>query len=158
MHADDVIRLLDLRPLSGEGGFFRQTWFSGDVARPDATAIYYLVTPESYSSLHRLADAELFHFYAGDSCRMVWIDEDGDVATHMLGNDLASGAIPQVLVPARVWQGTKLIDGGGWALLGTTMAPGFRPETFELAQADVLEGLDAETRRVLEPYMPPTHW
>jgi predicted cupin superfamily sugar epimerase len=32
---------------------------------------------------------------------------------------------PQVVVPRGVWQGTRLRPGGRFALLGTTMAPGF---------------------------------
>ena len=31
----------------------------------------------------------------------------------------------QVVVQAGVWQGSRLRPGGKWALLGTTMAPGF---------------------------------
>jgi predicted cupin superfamily sugar epimerase len=32
---------------------------------------------------------------------------------------------PQVVVPRGVWQGAALAPGGAWALLGTTVAPGF---------------------------------
>ena len=38
---------------------------------------------------------------------------------------------PQVLVPRGVWQGARLVRGGRFALLGTTMAPGYDPSDFE---------------------------
>ena len=43
----------------------------------------------------------------------------------VLGPDLTAGQVPQLVVPAGVWQGTKLIGNSGFALLGATMAPGF---------------------------------
>ncbi len=42
-----------------------------------------------------------------------------------LGQDLIAGMVPQVVVPAGVWQGARLVAGGKWALLGCTVAPGF---------------------------------
>jgi hypothetical protein len=131
--ASAIIEMLDLVPLPGEGGFFRQTYSAGDAERPAATAIYYLITPNSFSSLHRLGADEIFHFYAGDSCEMIQVDPSGGLIGFRLGIDFASGDRPQIVVPARNWQGTKLIDGGSWALVGTTMTPGYRQEEFELA-------------------------
>ena len=34
-----------------------------------------------------------------------------------------------------VWQGSKLAPGGKWALLGTTMSPGFDPADYEHGEA-----------------------
>jgi predicted cupin superfamily sugar epimerase len=42
-----------------------------------------------------------------------------------IGNDLAAGHQPQVVVPAGVWQGCRLVHDGRWALMGCTVAPGF---------------------------------
>jgi predicted cupin superfamily sugar epimerase len=43
-----------------------------------------------------------------------------------LGTDLAAGQVPQLVVPAGVWQGSHVLAGPhGFALLGATMAPGF---------------------------------
>ena len=42
-----------------------------------------------------------------------------------LGSDLRAGHHVQVLVPAGVWQGMRLIGGGQLALLGCTVVPGF---------------------------------
>jgi predicted cupin superfamily sugar epimerase len=39
-------------------------------------------------------------------------------------------------------------------LLGTTMAPGFHPDRFELATPAALEAYDAAGRARLAPYLP----
>ncbi len=144
MTAADVIDALRLRPLEGEGGYFRQTWIKpGD--RDDApvgTSILYLVTPESFSALHRLVHDEIFHFYLGDPCETVMIGPDGSFSRSILGHDLAAGMHVQHVVPAGSWQGTRLVGGGAWALLGTTMAPGFHPSGFELATPELLDRLE----------------
>jgi predicted cupin superfamily sugar epimerase len=42
-----------------------------------------------------------------------------------IGNDLAAGELPQMVAPGNTWQGSRLVLGGRFALLGTTVAPGF---------------------------------
>lgn len=37
-----------------------------------------------------------------------------------------------------MWQGSRLLPGGDWALLGTTMWPGYTPECYEHGDADAL--------------------
>jgi hypothetical protein len=56
-----------------------------------------------------------------------------------LGNELAAGHRPQVLVPAGFWQGTFLMS-GDFALLGTTMAPGFDFADYEPGDRSQLVG------------------
>ena len=41
------------------------------------------------------------------------------------GPDVLGGQHVQFVVPRAVWQGSRLIYGGSFALIGTTMAPGF---------------------------------
>lgn len=155
LRAHHIIDALHLEPLAGEGGFFRQTWVLQGDDGPAATAIYYLVTPESFSGLHRLVDAELFHFYLGDACEQVIIDAEGRLERRVLGHGVVNGELVQSLVPGGCWQGTKLRAGGrhGFALLGTTMTPGFCPERFELAGPEDLEELDASVRNEVEQYL-----
>ena len=158
--AEEIIRLLGLEPLQGEGGYFRQTWVRPALpgARddvPEATAILYLITADSHSALHRLQDDELFHFYLGDPCRMLMLDPQRSVREVILGPDLRAGMRVQHLVPGGTWQGTRLLPGGRFALLGTTMSPGFHPERFELAQRSLLDDLDATDRSRVEPFLAP---
>jgi predicted cupin superfamily sugar epimerase len=127
--AQDLIVALDLRPLAREGGYYRETYRSGQLApnrdRSLCTAIYYLLTPVTCSALHRLSGDEIFHFYLGDPVSMLQLRPDGTGQVVTLGSDVLAGQTPQVIVAAGVWQGSWLASGGAYALLGTTMAPGF---------------------------------
>ena len=147
---DDIVQILELRLLPEEGGLFRETYrsaltlpphilapgYSG--ARSLSTAIYYLITPDQFSALHRVRGDEAFHFYLGDPVEMLVLrpDATGEIVT--LGTDLAAGMRPQMIVPGGVWQGTRLRDGGSFALLGTTMAPGFDVADFEIGERAAL--------------------
>jgi predicted cupin superfamily sugar epimerase len=75
--------------------------------------------------MHRLPTDEVFHFYLGDAVEMLQLHPDGRGEVIRLGSDLAAGERPQVLAPGGSWQGSWLVPGGRWALLGTTVAPGF---------------------------------
>ena len=130
---EEIIKKLQLEPLQDEGGYFRRTY-----ADASSSAIYYLVTPNDFSALHRLKGNEVFHFYAGNPVDMVQFGSDGVLKKITLGSDFMNGMEPQVVVPAGTWQGTRLHDGGEWALLGTTMAPRFEYEDFELGDRSTL--------------------
>jgi len=148
--AEEIQRILGLVPLEPEGGFFAETYRSTDVfaagsasggpsdARALATAIYYLLTPGTFSALHRLRSDEVFHFYLGDPVEMLQLEAPGVGRVITLGTDLAAGMRPQVVVPRGVWQGTRLVHGGRVALLGTTVSPGFDHQDFELGSRDEL--------------------
>jgi uncharacterized protein len=163
--AGDVKRLLGLEPLEPEGGCFAETYRSREslppgtlpgqsAPRPLATAIYYLVEPGTFSALHRLRSDEVFHFYLGDPVEMLQLGPGGDGRVLRLGTGLVTGERPQVVAPAGTWQGTRLVAGGRWALLGTTVAPGFDVADFELGRrADLIarwpahrEAIEALTR------------
>lgn len=143
MNAEEIRELLGMRPLPREGGYFVETHrslqrlpvstlppgYTG--ARAAGTAIYYLLTPDTCSAMHRLRGDEIFHFYLGDPVEMLQLHPDGRGETMIIGTDFASGMRPQVIVPAGVWQGSHLVPGGKFALLGTTMAIGFDFQDFE---------------------------
>ncbi|MEQ1946021.1 MAG: cupin domain-containing protein [Bryobacteraceae bacterium] len=143
MTAEEIKALLHLVPLELEGGYFSETYraagtipqsalpssYSG--ARNYSTAIYFLLTPDTFSAMHRLPSDEIFHFYMGDPVEMFQILPDGSAKIMILGNDLRNGQSPQIVVPGDHWQGARLADGGQWALLGTTVAPGFDYADYE---------------------------
>lgn len=134
MTAKEIIQLLKLQKHPAEGGYFLETYRSKDTftnkrwgKRSFSTAIYYMLTDEadSFSEMHRLNVDEIFHFYLGDPVEMVHLYPDGTGKQLLFGNVLNSGMLPQVLVPGGVWQGARLLPGGKFALMGTTVAPGF---------------------------------
>ena len=147
---EEIISQLNLKPLPVEGGFYRETYRSPEVlkhealpdryqdSRPLCTAIYYLITPVSFSYMHRLRSDEVFHFYMGDPVEMLQLYPDGSGKVVFLGSEIHTGMELQTVVPQGVWQGARLSVGGNFALLGTTVAPGFAPDDFELARREEL--------------------
>jgi uncharacterized protein len=148
--ADDLRQLLQLEPLTIEGGYFRETYRSASQiprsALPSAyngprafsTCIYYLLTPDTFSVIHRLPGEEIFHFYLGDPVEMLQLHSDGNGEIITLGSDLRAGMHPQHIVPGNVWQGSRLKAGGRFALMGTTVAPGFDYADYETANREEL--------------------
>ncbi len=155
--AEELIQKLGLKPHE-EGGFFAETWraperlavnalpprYSG--ARSLSTAIYYLITPGSFPRLHRLRSDEVFHFYLGDPVEFLLLEkaagrEDGARGTGRtvtMGPDVLAGQALQLVVRRGTWQGARLLPGGRFALLGTTMAPGFEYDDFEEGRREAL--------------------
>jgi len=141
---------LDLRPLPAEGGYYSETYRSriklAQSALPShytserslATAIFYLLTSDTFSAMHLLPADEIYHFYAGDPVEMLQLHPDGTGDTFILGQRLDEGMRLQLCVPAFSWQGSRLVAGGKWALMGTPMAPGFEFEDFRPARRDAL--------------------
>ena len=147
MDAQRLIELLNLAAHPAEGGFFRETYRSSATfepggrflgARSCGTAIYYLLTRDTFSAMHRLAGDEVFHFYVGDPVEMLMLHPGGEGEIVVLGPDLERGMRLQHAVPGGTWQGSRLIAGGEWALLGTTLAPGFDYEDYVGGGADLI--------------------
>ncbi|BCS88862.1 cupin domain-containing protein [Pseudodesulfovibrio sediminis] len=148
--AQEIIEHLGLIPHPEEGGWFRETHrsseqfakailpgrYTGD--RCHSTAIYYLLTPETYSHMHLLQTDEIFHFYAGDPCEMLQLHPDGSGAVLTFGSDLLAGNTPQIVVPCGSWQGMALKPGGSFALMGCTVAPGFEFADYAHGTRDAL--------------------
>jgi len=129
--AEKIKQLLNLDPHPVEGGHFRRTYTSAANVelprgtRPQGSAIYYLLEAGTFSEMHLLESDEMFHFYLGDPVEMLQLYPDGGSGVFTLGHGLEAGQQVQVLVPAGVWQGTRLIGDGQMALLGCTVVPGF---------------------------------
>ncbi|MBL8874306.1 MAG: cupin domain-containing protein [Phycisphaerae bacterium] len=158
--ASRIVELLDLVPLPAEGGYFRETYRSGekipsdalpgryqsrDCGRNHSTQIYFLLAPGVVSLMHLVQSDETFHHYAGDAVEQLQIFPDGSAKVVVIGGDLEAGERPQVVVPRGVWQGCRIQDrvvpagasgnsGGpaGYALLGCTVSPGFEWADFRL--------------------------
>ena len=135
LSADDVIRLLDLKP-HPEGGYYRETFRDPrqiEGGRNASTAIYFLLKRGERSHWHCVDAAEVWH-WSGGSALELKINADGATQTLRLGPDLATGEHPQVVVPAGAWQAAESL--GDWTLCGCTVAPGFEFKTFVLAPKD----------------------
>lgn len=139
LSAAEVIRSLGLAP-HPEGGHFRETFRDSrtiDGNRPASTAIYFLLARGEHSHWHRIDAVEIWHWYSGAPLALS-IANGSAMNTVRLGPDLASGAQPQAIVPARAWQMAE--SRGDWTLCGCTVAPGFDFKFFELAPPDWTPG------------------
>lgn len=146
---EQLIAALDLEE-HPEGGYFREVYRAGEVleetALPEryrgpracATSILFLITPESFSALHRLASDEIYHLYLGGPVDLSMLHPDGWAETVRLGQDVLAGERVQCTVPRGVWQGSRLLGDAPFALLGCTVAPGFDFADFEMADRDLL--------------------
>ena len=67
----------------------------------------------------------MYHFYLGDPVELLLLflgrNQPAGYSGHMIW---LAGQQVQFVVPAGAWQGSRLMPGGSFALLGTTMAPG----------------------------------
>lgn len=147
-----IITRLELEPLPFEGGFFKQAFKSKEIIprsglparypseRALGTAIYYLMTPrpEGFSALHRLRTDEILHFYLGDPVDSLLLHPDGRSQHVTLGSDILNGQTPQLVIPTGAWQGHRVRPGGRFALIGSTMAPGYEDEDFILGERAAL--------------------
>jgi uncharacterized protein len=144
MNTEELKQQLGLEPHPIEGGYFRRTYISSgtvDLARGNraqGSAIYYLLEPGTFSEMHVLESDEIFHFYLGDPVEMLQLFPDGRSAVFTLGQDLSAGEHVQLVVPAGVWQGTRIIGDGKMALLGCTVTPGFDFADYRNATAEEL--------------------
>jgi predicted cupin superfamily sugar epimerase len=134
--AEEVVRQFNLEPLDEEGGFFRRT-AEADLVLPGIerraySVIYALYTPVAFSALHRLVSDEIWCFHAGDALESLRLKLDGSGEWVRLGLNQAAGELPQDIVPAHTWQGTRLAAGGRWALVSCITAPEFVWKDFEL--------------------------
>jgi hypothetical protein len=132
--AEAVIAALGLEP-HPEGGYYVETWRANPAAgeRSVGSAIYYLLRRGEESAWHRVDAAEVWHYYAGDALELSIAAASGSEAPerHVLGPDVIAGQRPQIVVPAEDWQSAASM--GDWTLVGCTVSPAFRFETFELA-------------------------
>jgi predicted cupin superfamily sugar epimerase len=131
--AAEVIHLLDLKP-HPEGGHFRETFRDSRTdaeGRSVGTAIYYLLGVGEVSEWHRVDAAEIWHWHAGAPMVLTLSANGHDAEAHHLGNELAAGQRPQLVVPAGCWQSATSL--GAWTLVGCTVSPGFDFAGFELA-------------------------
>ena len=148
--AREWVDRLDLLP-HPEGGYYREVYratediphqalparFTAD--RAFSTAIYFLLTRDNLSALHRIHQDEVWHHYDGDTLTIHVIDGAGYYRSISLGKDRSTSALPQATVVAGALFGASVESPGEYALVGCTVAPGFDFADFQLpTQAELL--------------------
>jgi hypothetical protein len=136
LDAPEIIRLLDLKP-HPEGGYYRETFRDapGPDGRAASTLIYFLLQAGQISAWHRVDATEAWHYYAGAPLRLSFWQSGKPLQCVELGADFGGGQRPQCVIPAGFWQRAEASAGGGWTLVGCSVAPGFKFSGFEMAEA-----------------------
>ena len=133
MTADQIIKFLQLQP-HPEGGWYKQTWKSEDTlsGRASGTSIYFLLKAGEISHWHKIDSVEIWHYYDGSPLILRIANEDNnEIATKILGPNLAKSQSPQILVNKNLWQSAETT--GDYTLVGCTVSPGFEISKFTLA-------------------------
>ena len=157
LSSTEIIERLQLEPLPLEGGYYRRNYETSQTidlgkgyTQPLGTGIYFLLTSESFSALHWLIEDEVYHFYLGDPVELFELSSEVGLKRTVLGQGLANEQNVQYPVFKNSWHGSRLIEGGRWALLGTTMAPGFTWEDFKLGNRKELISEYPEFQKIIE--------
>lgn len=148
MNSKELAESLELLP-HPEGGYYRETYRSGtSITIPEsgdkrqlATAIYFLIENTNFSAFHKIKSDETWHFYEGDTLEVIEIDLSGQLIITKVGKNIKEGEVFQYTVKANHWFGSRVKAGGGFSLVGCTVAPGFDFRDFELAKRDELTRL-----------------
>ena len=161
MHTPEYwIAHLQLKPHS-EGGFYKETYRSQeniparglpgrfDDSRSFSTAIYFLLRSQDRSRFHRIKSDELWHYHAGSTLSIFVLHNPG-LSVFKLGPNPDQGESLQVVIPAGVWFGAKIIQPDSYTLSSCTVAPGFDFRDFELADRTQLTHQFPEYRDVIE--------
>ena len=178
--AEYWIKQLRLLP-HPEGGYYRETYRSpGFIAkahlpkrykgnRSFATAIYFLLRGNQFSTFHRLKSDEIWHFYDGSPISIFAIGKNGRLTTAKLGVDAKKGEQPQYLIRAGSWFAAnltvrnsqpqagppaRLVAEESYALVGCTVAPGFDFTDFEPGNREELCRRFPKHRALIERLTP----
>ena len=133
MTAAQIIKFLQLQP-HPEGGWYKQTWKSEDTlsGRASGTSIYFLLKAGEISHWHKIDSVEIWHYYDGSPLILrIATEDNNEIATKILGPNLAKSQSPQILVNKNLWQSAETT--GDYTLVGCTVSPGFEFSKFTLA-------------------------
>lgn len=147
----EVIDKLHLIPLEGEGGMFyrpyeTEEWIKANefenrnTARPIGNSIYYLLTPNSFSSMHVLLSDEIWFHHSGPSINMLLVNENGS-EIKVLGPNVDKGELPQIVVPKGTFQGAMMKDDGEYSLMSTYSSPSYCDSDYRISSYEELKPL-----------------
>ncbi len=161
MTAQEIINSLGLQE-HPEGGYFKETYRSKDQIglesldkaydskRNYSTAIYFLLTSDTFSAFHKIKQDEFWHFYKGSCIKLHQISPEGAYKCVLIGADLTAGQVPQYVVPGGYWFAAEVLQKNSFALVGCTVSPGFDFADFVLPSRQEMKDLFPQHSDVFE--------
>lgn len=152
-HVQTIIDTLKLEKHI-EGGYYRRTFsaqhsiIENNLAQNNtqknqprciATSIYYLLTAQSPIGHLHLNTSDIIHyFHSGNPIRYTLINSAGELNHITMGNNIANGEQPQMIVAGGTWKASELIidnnqDTLAYGLISEAVVPGFDYKDMRLA-------------------------
>jgi predicted cupin superfamily sugar epimerase len=146
------IEKLNLKENKEVGGYFLQHLHSEETIPQSSLperfndrrfweANYYLLRDSEVTALHQLKQDEMWHFYAGNSLAIHIFPEDGNYRKIKLGSNFDADEVFQAVAPHDTWFGAELPEPNSFALVGTTLVPGWNPADSKKPTPNTLEKL-----------------
>lgn len=142
-----------------EGGFYRQVYKSDEIIkelpsrfdgpRVFSTAIYFLLTKNTFSAFHIIKQDEIWHHYEGGTIKIHVLDHAGEYGSYLLGKNYDAGEELLVVIPKDTFFAAEVIE-GEYVLSGCTVAPGFEYEDFYMPPVSELIIMFPEYRQLIE--------
>lgn len=141
----EIVKTLNLAA-HPEGGWFVEVYTAPEIyqsmagVRPLAGSIYFLLNEKEVSRFHQLDCEEVWYYHEGCGIRLYFLEEDGSVKQVLLGQDLAKGQRPMVIIPAGKIFAAENIDSGSYTLISCMTTPKFKYQGWRLVgQAELLK-------------------
>ncbi len=147
--AEHLIEILGLHK-HPEGGYFRETYRSGEFIRREelpqryksqhcfSTSILFLVTGNEPSRFHKILSDETWYFHKGSPLVVHVISDDGKLTEVTLGLNPDNDEYFQYTITKNNYFAAAVKDAGPYSLASCSVSPGFEFEDFTLARRDDL--------------------
>ncbi len=156
------IKKLGLEP-HPEGGYFKEVYRSDDSfdltnnpnynsQRNFSTSIYYLLEGDQFSTFHKLASDEIWHFYDGCPVELHMIDKSGEYKKALIGSNIADNNYLQFAIKSGIWFAAKPTDPNSYSLVGCTVSPGFDFHDFQMGKKDELVSQFPKHKKIIEKF------
>lgn len=121
-------------------------------SRPLGNVFYFLVTPEAPVQLHRIRSDQVYHHYLGDRLEVLLLYTDGRCEVRIVGTDLTVGERPALFIPGGTFHTARVVAGGEYSLLGTSVWLRAEPQDVEMGDAAVLRAKFAGADKYLHEF------
>jgi predicted cupin superfamily sugar epimerase len=165
--AAEIREALQLKP-NQTCGFVRNTYRSAlaiapgglpapfEAGRPLGTALFFMMTPDAPVKLHRIINAQVYHYYLGDPIELRLMYVSGETERIVADPDALGGQRVQVFIPGGTFDTARIAGQRRCFVGGSAEWPGVDPiRDFELGNAEELAakypGAAADIRDFAQP-------